>query len=157
MDTVRNYVLRIVIAAIVCAIARSLIKEKTATGKMVNLISGILMAVTILAPIATISFKNITNFYENISIDADAFVSDGKNASQESIAEIIKSQTEAYILDKANNLGLQIAVEVELDDSNNSIPCGVVISGAVSPYAKGTLGTYMQEELGIPKENQKWN
>ncbi len=156
MGSIKVYVLRIVIAAIVCGIVRSLLKEKTATGKMANLLCGILMAITILSPFASISFRNISSFYEDIELDASKYVNDGKTAAQESAAEIIKSQTEAYILDKANNLGLQIAVEVELDDSNNSVPCGVVITGAVSPYAKGTLGTYMQEYLGIPKENQQW-
>lgn len=156
MVSIRNYVLRVVAAAIVCGISGSIVKEKTATGKMLNLISGILMAVTILSPLASISFQNISNFYADISADADSYISEGTIASKQEIAGIIKSQTEAYILDKANNLGLQISVEVELDDGNYSIPCGVEITGAISPYAKGVLGTYMQEQLGIPKENQKW-
>lgn len=157
MESVREYILRIVVAAIVCAIAKGLLKEKTATGKTVNLVSGLLMAITIIAPLANISFQNIANYYEDITADAGYYVDDGKTYAKENTARIIKSQTEAYILDKAKNLDLQIAVEVELDDSNNSVPCGVVISGAVSPYAKGVLGAYMQEQLGIPKENQQWN
>ena len=157
MSGIKAYVFRIVIAAIVCGIASSLLKEKTASGKMVNLLCGITMAITLLSPFVSISFQNITSFYSGISYDAAQYVNDGKMAAQESIADIIKSQTEAYILDKANSLGLQITVEVELDDSNNSVPCGAVITGAVSPYAKGSLEAYMQEQLGIPKENQQWN
>ncbi len=157
MSGVKSYILQIIAAAIVCGISKSLIKDNTATGKMVNLLSGILMAITILAPLANITFHNITEFYEDISIDANAYVDTGKTYAQESTSAIIKSQTAAYILDKANNMGLQIAVEVELDDSNNSVPCGVTITGAVSPYAKGVLETYMLEQLGIAKENQKWN
>ena len=157
MSGIKAYVFRIVIAAIVCGIASSLLKEKTASGKIVNLLCGIIMAITILSPVVSISFKKITSYYSSISYDAAQYVNDGKMAAQESIADIIKSQTEAYILDKANSLGLQISVEVELDDSNNSVPCGAVITGAVSPYAKGSLEAYMQEQLGIPKENQQWN
>lgn len=157
MDSIKAYVLRIIIVAIVCSITSSLLKEKTASGKMVNLLCGILMAITILSPIVSISFRNVTDFYYGISTNAERYVNNGKTAAQEEAANIIKSQTEAYILDKAKNLGLQITVEVELDDSNNSVPCGAVINGAVSPYAKGTLEGYMQEQLGIPKENQIWN
>lgn len=157
MDSIKNYILRIVIAAIICGVVRSLMKEKTASGKMVNLLSGLLMAITIIAPLANISFQNITAFYTDISVDADRYVENGKNSAAQTAAGIIKTQVEAYILDKANNLGLQIAVEVELDDNNNSVPCGAVVTGAVSPYAKSVMGTYMEEQLGIPKENQKWN
>lgn len=157
MDSVRAYIFRIIVAAIVCSIAKSLLKDKTAAGKMVNLLCGILISITILSPIARISFQNLTSFYNNISLEAEQYANDGKIAAQVSAAGIIKTQTEAYILDKGKSLDLQIAVEVELDDRNNSVPCGAVITGAVSPYAKGILATYMQEQLGIPKENQKWN
>jgi len=157
MTGVKSYIVRIIVAAVVCGITRSLIKEKTVTGKMVNLLSGLLMTITILSPLTNISFQNIAHLYGNITLDADTYVDEGKTYAQGMTTGIIKSQTEAYILDKANNLGLQIAVEVELDDSNNSIPCGVVITGAASPYAKRVLESYMQEQLGIPKENQKWS
>ncbi len=157
MGSIKAYVFRIIAAAIVCSIAGCLLKDKTPSGRMVHLLCGILMSITILSPIAGISFQNLTNIYSSISLDAEQYVTDGKKAAQEDAADIIKSQTEAYILDKAKSLGLQIAVEVELDVSNYSVPCGAVITGAVSPYAKGTLETYMQEQLGIPKENQQWN
>lgn len=157
MGRISDYILRIIAAAIVCCVIKSLIKEKTATGRMVNLLCGILMTITLLSPIKDISFQSITSFYNNISLDASQYVNDGKMAARESVANIIKSQTETYILDKAKSLGLQIAVEVELDDSNNSVPCGALITGTASPYAKGVLETYIQEQLGIPKENQRWN
>ena len=53
-------------------------------------------------------------------------------------------------------MDLQIAVEVELDGHNGNIPCGVVISGSVSPYGQTQLGGYIEDTLGIAKENQIW-
>jgi len=60
-------------------------------------------------------------------------------------------------LDKANRMGLQISVEVELDDKRGNIPCGVTVTGKLSPYARTALGAYMEETLGIAKEKQKWS
>ena len=53
-------------------------------------------------------------------------------------------------------MGLQITVEVELDDSNSSVPSKVRIIGNISPYAKEVMGMYIEEKLGIAKEYQQW-
>ncbi len=155
-ERMKNYVLSIIASAIVCAVAIGLLGGKTASGKIVKLLCGILMAVTVISPLAKISFSNITNFFDTLSADAEYYVSEGKMAGQESINRIIKSQTEAYILDKATRMGLEVTVEVELDAGNHSIPGKVKIIGNVPPYAKTVLCTYIADNLGIAKENQQW-
>lgn len=151
----KNYIMSIVLSGIVCAIAGSMLDKKTATGKLTNILTGILMCVTLLTPLTKISFQNITNYFNDLSWEAETYSKDGKNTAQAKIYTIIKTQTEAYILDKAKSMGLDVAVEVELDD-NDSVPCGVMITGEVSPYVKRVLETYLEETLGIAKENQRW-
>lgn len=152
----KEYVLRVVIAAIICALSRAFLSKKTAIGRIAGLVSGILMAVTVISPLGNITFNGISEFWDNLSDDANIYVVEGESIAEKEKAEIIKSQTEAYILDKANRLGLQIAVEVELDGHNGNVPCGVVISGNVSPYGQTQLEGYIADTLGIAKENQIW-
>ena len=152
----KNYILSIVVAGIVCAITQSLLNKKTAVGQILRILTGILMTITVISPIADIRFINITDYIDGLSYEADAYVADGKTMAQEGIGGIIKDQVEAYILDKATHMDLALAVEVELDDSNNSIPCGVTITGDASPYAKEVMRTYIEETLGIAKEKQRW-
>ena len=156
MESIRNYILRIVVAAIVCSIVKSLLKEKTSTGKMVNLLCGVLMSITILSPIASVSFQNITKFYDNTTFNADQYVNDGKLAAQESAANIIKSQAEAYILDKAAAFGATLDVEVLMPADGFHQPEGVVLYGDVSPYVKLQLQRIIAEEILITKEQQQW-
>ena len=151
----RNYIISIVVAGIVCGIAGTMLSKNTATGKLANILTGVLMCVTILTPLTKISFDHITDYFDTLSMDADYYTQSGKTAAQTDIYTIIKSQTEAYILDKAKSLGLEVAVEVELDD-NNSVPCGVTVTGAISPYAKRVMVAYIEETIGIAKENQRW-
>ncbi len=151
----KEYVISIVIAGIVCAITRTILNKNTATGKLVNILTGVLMCVTILTPLTRVSFQNITNYFDTLSMDANTYTQIGETATQTRISIIIKSQTEAYILDKAKSMGLEVAVEVELD-ANNSVPCGVTITGAISPYTKRVLEMYIEETIGISKENQRW-
>lgn len=151
----KSYVMSIVIAGIVCSIAKAMLSKNTATGKLVSILTSILMCVTILAPLTRISFDRITDYFDMLVVDADYYTQSGKSAAQINIETIIKSRTEAYILDKAKSMDLEVAVEVELDD-NNSVPCGVTITGAISPYAKRVMVSYIEETIGISKENQRW-
>lgn len=153
----KGYILSIVAAAIVCAVTKGLLNGKTATGRIAGLLSGILMAITVISPLRNITFFGITDYINDLSSDGDTYVMEGKTMAENHTADIIKSQTEAYILDKATRMGLEISVEVELDDNNGSIPCGATVTGTVSPYAKEVLGSYMEDNLGISKEKQRWN
>lgn len=152
----KEYILSIVVAGIICAIAKSLLDEHTSTGKILKILAGIFMSVTVLTPFSNISFSDITYYFESLSSDSAQYVEEGTSLAQNSVSGIIKSQTEAYILDKAKSMGLDISVEVELDDNNNSVPCGITINGSVSPYLKEVMGEYIEQTLGITRENQRW-
>ena len=152
----KEYILSIVAAAVICAITKVFLNNKTAIGRIAGLISGILMTVTVVAPLGNITFSGITAYLDGLSSDAREYVAEGMSIAESETVNIIKSQTGAYILDKANRMGLEISVEVELDGHNGNIPCGVTVTGNVSPYAREQLGSYMEDTLGIAKENQKW-
>ena len=152
----RDYIVRIVAAAMICAAVGILLPPKHAAGQITKLLSGVLLLVTVISPLAGISFRNITDYFDGLSLDADSYVEEGSAAMQEQFAAIIKAESESYILDKAGQMGLQISVEVALDEDNNSIPCGVKVTGQVSAYSKKVLSDYITDTLGIAKEKQVW-
>ena len=152
----REYILRVVAAAMICAVAGVLLPPKNAAGQIVKLLCGVLLTVTIISPLTKVSFRNITHYFDALSVDADAYVENGSKLKQEKLAAIIKERTESYILDKAGQMGLQISVEVALDEDNNSIPCGITVIGQVSAYSKKILSGYINDTLGIAKEKQVW-
>ena len=151
-----NYVMSIVFAAIICAAIRILYPAKGAIGQIIKVLSGILLLTTIITPLRDISFHNLTDYLDNLTSEADMYVEEGRANSQEKIDVIIKSESEAYILDKASQMDLQISVEVSLDEDNHSIPCGITIIGSISPYSKEILSGYIADTLGIAKEKQIW-
>lgn len=152
----KEYIFSIISAAIISAIVGCFVSGKTSAGKMIRLLTGTLMAITVITPLTQVSFKNISEFWNDTALDAESYVSQGEDAATQEINAIIKDRFEAYILDKATRMGLEIAVEVDFDDSTNSIPSQITISGALSPYAKGVLSEYITDHLGIPKECQNW-
>ena len=153
----KAYIMSVIATAILCAIIKAFVGEKSATGKIISLLCGTVIAIAVVKPIDDIKFYNIPSYLHTLSADADRYIQDGANAAEKSISNIIKTQTEAYILDKAVRMGLDISVEVELDDQSGNVPVGVRITGKLSPYAKEVLSSYIQDDLGIAKEMQRWN
>ena len=152
----KAYILGIVAAGIVSAVVGCLVNGKTPTGKIIRLLCGVLITTSVVAPLGQASFQNVSDFWNSVNLDASDYVAHGELAAKQEHDAIIKEASEAYILDKAARMGLDIAVEVELDDSKDSIPCKITVSGALSPYAKSVLSEYIAEQLGIPKESQRW-
>lgn len=156
IDCLKEYILSIIAVCVICAIAKSLLVNNGSIGRITSLLCGVLVTVTVITPFKHIKFVGITDYLNGLSGDASAYVQAGKILAENQAADIIKMQIEAYILDKADRMGLQIAVEVELDEKNGNIPCGASITGKISPYAREQLSSYMEEHLGIAKEKQKW-
>lgn len=156
MDGVREYFLSVTAAAVICACIRSLVGEKGPAAGVVKLICGLFLAFTVIRPVADIEIEDLTLFTADITEDAQAAVSEGEEFLRESIAGIIKTETEAYILDKAKALSAELQVEVRVSDDPQPVPEEVRITGSVSPYVKAQLQSIIADDLGIPKEDQVW-
>lgn len=156
MDSIRSYVLSIVAAALLCGICQSFWDHKSATGAIVRTITGLLVAITVLSPIVNLEIGDLTKYFSSLQTDADAIVSAGEEIGQTERARIITQQCEAYILDKADRLGLSLKVQVQLAENDSLQPETATLQGTASPYAKSVLGTYITESLGIPEEKQIW-
>lgn len=78
----------------------------------------------------------------------------GELESRNAIAASIKAQTEAYILDKAAELGASVQAEVSVNADLR--PDGAVLTGNVSPYVKSRLSALLETQLGIAKEALVW-
>ncbi|MBQ1769054.1 MAG: hypothetical protein IIZ91_08050, partial [Oscillospiraceae bacterium] len=73
---------------------------------------------------------------------------------------IIESKLDEYILDKAEELelsDLSVSVRCEWAEEGFWYPTGVEIIGNAPEKAKERLKTYIEAELGIPKERQLWS
>ena len=90
----------------------------------------------------------------DIQEDALATAAMGKTLYQESLAEVITSQAETYILDKAQSLGLTVTVSIQPDDSGK--PYRATITGTIPEGKMQALSDILEGDLGIPKERQIW-
>lgn len=121
---------------------------------MGKLICGLFLAYTVLSPISRVDFSNLPDFSLGYMGDAEDAAAMGENLARDSMADIIKEETEAYILDKAADLHANLHVEVTVGEDN--LPTAVTLSGEASPYARRQIQAIIANDLGIAKENQKW-
>ena len=157
MEAVKEYVFGIISSAVLCCIAEVLLNKNSTIGQLGKMLCGLILIISIISPLKQISLPDIAGYLDTINTDAYFYANEGKTQAKSEAANIIKSKTEAYILDKANKMHCNINVEIAVSDGDELYPCAVIITGSVSPYAKEVLSTYIEESLGIIKEKQTWN
>lgn len=156
MNGVAEYLLTVTSAAVVCSIAKSMAGSKSTAGKITKIVSGVFLTVTLLSPVMNFPLDDVTDFFEDYRSLASEAAASGTEMAAAAMGDIIKEETEAYILDKAVKMDLDITVEVTLCDSDPPAPYQVIITGTVSPYKKNVLSQLIIDDLGIPRENQQW-
>ena len=99
----------------------------------------------------------IPSYYlEDVYKEADWITANAQAEVQQQICNVIKEQTEAYILEKANALHLNVDVEIILSNDDIPIPKQVYLRGTAGPFAKQQLTSYIADNIGIQEENQIW-
>lgn len=156
MDRVRAYFLSVTAAAIICGIIKTLMQQKGLSSEIVKLLCAVFLTLIVMHPVAslpdyTLSAQEWLDYHHAQEISAD-----GRNAAYNAMATIIKQRCEAYILDKAHSMDLEVTVNVTVGGDDIPIPRSVEIYGSVSPYAKTFLQDYIADSIGITKENQIW-
>ena len=155
MDWIKEYLVTVTASALIAGIATRLLHRGT-VGTVVKLLAGVFLAFSVVSPLVGIRLDALSDFASDIQVDADAAADEGKKSAQEAMAEIISQHTGAYILDKAETLGVSLRVEVTVSQEEYPVPSAVRLEGSVSPYAKSVLTEYISETLGIDTEEQTW-
>ena len=156
MNGIREYLLTVTAAAIVCSIAKHLAGDKSTAGKITKVVSGIFLTITVISPIKEFQLSKIDGLFDDYRIMAYETAQSGADMANAAMGDIIKEKTEAYILEEAKKMGVDISVEVKLSESEPPKPDQAIITGIVSPYKKNVLSQYISDNLGISREKQKW-
>ncbi len=154
MESMKAYLFSVICASVACAIVGSITAGKGTNGALMKLICGIFLVFTMLSPVTSLKMDALSIFTSDLRENAASAAAVGRSITEESMDAIIKSETEAYILDKAAILDAQLTAEVTLDAQHK--PASVTLCGTVSPYVRYRMESILEEDLGIKKENQQW-
>lgn len=152
MGVFREYILNVIGVSLISGILLQ-ITANCQVRKSIHLLTGIVLTVTICAPLKKIEIKE---FKRNNTFQEDGlyYSQNGIDIAVDGKSHIIMESCESYILRRAEALGIQIDVEVDVDE--NQIPVAVKITGSVSPYVQKEFSEILEKEMGITKEHQQW-
>ena len=155
VELIRTWILGLVGAAVFCALATELTPPGMVK-RVLHTLCGIVMALTLVSPLLRFDFSayslNLAKYREN----AAALHQSAQEISDELSRRLIEDECRAYILDKAQELGLDVeAVSVRVRWSSEGF--WYPVEAAVSAPYNGDLSRCMESELGIPESSQNWS
>ncbi len=156
MVWLQQYMLSVVSVAILCGLVQLFLSENTGITGTLKIIMGVIIAVTVISPILNLDDISVDGILDEISLDSAYAVADGEQFSYDYISTQLKEEAESYIHSKANTLGVQIVANVSVSEGMPPTVQYATIRGTVTPHAKKQLSAYMEEQLGIAKEDQTW-
>ena len=154
MEGLREYLLRLLWAALVCGILNRMAKG-SGCAPVIRLLCGVFLTVVLVQPLCGLSFEEPLRWTEDLNALGAEIVAQGSREAQAQKEAIIKARLEAYIVEKADQVGASVSADITLD--GDGLPQAVTVTGALSPAAKRQLRQVMTEALGIPEVRQQWN
>lgn len=157
MDLIRNWLIGVTAAAMVVALADSLVPEG-AVKKIGKLAGGLLMIVAILQPLAGLNYETLAAALANYRMETEGYSSALKTENERLMKTIIEEQTGAYIQDKAGELAVVCTAQVtcQVTGDGNLYPASVVIYGELTQEQVNALSRIIEGDLAIPAENQRY-
>ncbi len=154
-EWIRSWILSLTGAALVCAAALRLTQEGRVK-RVLRMLCGVTMAAALFSPLLGAGpLPDYALGLQRYRDAAEALTGEGTALGRELDRGIIEQRMEAYILDKAQDLGVTLtAAHVALRWSTQGVwlPESAELPGAYSE----TLARLLEAELGIPRQAQTW-
>ena len=157
VENIRQYIFTLICMAILCGLVPEFFENNSLQKKLLKFAAGLLMMIVAVTPLTGKERLNINWMSADLTQEAQAALSSGQEQADGMIQQIIIQRTQAYILDKATSMGAELSVEVHLSDAELPAPESVVLTGAVSPYAKKQLSKILVSDLSISEDKLQWN
>ena len=157
MSALRSWLLTLSGAAALCMLALTLCPEGRVR-RVLRLICGAVMAIALLSPVKDFDMDayaaSLTRYREEAAMAAGA----GQETGDRLDRTIIERECAAYILDKADALGIQNAAATVRAVWSDGCWCPheAAVTAAASGELRASLTAYIEGELGIPAARISW-
>ncbi len=156
MELIRTWILTVTVSALLIAVAEALMPEG-AVKRVGKLTGGLILILGILQPLAAMDAQALYDMVNSLptgAIRQESF----REAAEDPMKEIIERELGAYIVDKGAELGLACTAQVLCAAGEAGVPTPqrVTVSGSLSQSQKERLSQRIAEDLGIPREDQRY-
>lgn len=154
MEAVREWILSVVVVSMLVTLSQTLVPKGTFAG-VSQLIGGLLLLITLLTPLTQVEGWVLPTGLQDYRVQIQDQQAVFAAMEQTQLELGIAQGTQAYILDKAEALGIACQVEVvtAIDDSG---AVQLVEINFDVPWNEA-LSVYVEQTLGVGQEGQTWH
>lgn len=154
ITAVREWLASVVAVTLLLTVAQALIPEGSIR-KIAAFTGGLALLAALLQPVLRTDLSRLDLNLDIYNQAVEERQAELEEAREEELASVIASRTEAYILDKAAQLGLSVKVRAETRAGAEGVP--LPWAAEIEGLRSEELAAYMERELGIPRERQVWH
>lgn len=153
----KSYLFSVIAAAILVSLFSAL-PQKKGISRILRLCCALFLFAALLTPLMHLELEHPKQWFSQYMPDED-IINQAVEDSENETAVLITRQTEEYILDKAEELGLSLSAEITLASLSEhyQYPYSVMLHGKWTQAQKEALSQYITQTLGIPEERQIWS
>ena len=141
-------------AAMIAALADSLTPAGTVK-RIGRMAGGLLLLIAVVQPVLEVDFSALAS----ASVPLELEESELEKTDLEWMKTIIGRETGAYILDKAEELGIscqEVQVTCAVEENGVPYPASVVVRGDMTQEEQALLSRRIEADLAIPAEQQTY-
>lgn len=158
MGGVRGWLLAVLSASILCALADSLMPAG-AVKRVGRLVCGLALMCAVLSPVSGLDLAEGRTWMEDYFLGLEERRSELEQQVNQGTKTVIEEKCAAYIVDKAAQMGLRCTARVSCREDGEGLylPEQIWVTGALAPEETGRLARIIREDLGVPLEQQVYN
>lgn len=156
-ELVRQWLLGIACTALILAAAESLAPDGSVK-KVCRLAGGLALLLAAVGPLLRLDSGALANMLEEYQAAVRSYEETLGEQNDLFYQTIIEDSTAAYIVDKAEKLGISCQAEVTISYDENGVPCPweVTARGDWTDEARETLERLLEDDLGVPPQRQHY-
>jgi stage III sporulation protein AF len=155
-EAIRSYLLSVVAVSMLCAVLLAVLPNHPVR-RVCVLVCGLLLMLVCVAPIKEVSLTDLAQLIARNTMQEEFDTTGVSMQSRELVATLIKQKVEAYILDKAAAMGVDIQAEVTVEQGESyPYPSAVRITGDLTAEQKAALSDDLEANFAIDAAAQEW-
>lgn len=154
IGALREWLTSVITLSVLLAAAQTLVPEGSVR-KIASFTGGLILMAALLQPLSEIALTQPELRPQRYRQEIEHLRQELERGEAEELEELIESRTAAYIVEKADALGVRVRARVLTQTGEDGVP--VPVSAELEGERSEALSACLERELGIPRERQVWH
>lgn len=157
MTALREYLIRVVVCAFLVSLSQAAASGERCK-RALRLAGGCVMILAVLRPLVGLNPAVVGQILPELPGWRSEAMKEAEEKNRQLLRDLIVSQTEAHIQDRAAALSAHVEIKVTVKETEEGVyvPWSAELTGILTAEQKRQLAETLEQELAIPPERQIW-